>query len=88
MKLPRIECQDCRRHIAVGPVAGRLGKCRMWRHDPPSSALVSCTGSLSIVDLPLPARQLELSELDDGLNAVPLLTGRHGADVGGIIKLS
>ncbi|MFK0026052.1 hypothetical protein [Streptomyces sp. NPDC090798] len=35
VKLPRIECQACRRHIAAGPVAGRLGKGRVWRHDPP-----------------------------------------------------
>ncbi|MEU7355527.1 MULTISPECIES: hypothetical protein [Streptomyces] len=83
MKMPRVECQDCGRPIAAGPVAGRLTKGRVWRHDPPDkvrepgSALVSCPGSLTIVDLPHPARQLELpaepSELDpDGIDTVPL----------------
>ncbi|MGW2100390.1 hypothetical protein ACWCPX_22340 [Streptomyces olivaceoviridis] len=34
----------------------------MWRHDPPGGrALVSCPGSLAIVDMPLLAQQLELS---------------------------
>lgn len=80
VKLPRIECQVCQRHIAAGPVAGRPGKGRVWRHDPPErrslygAALVSCPGSLTIVDLPLPARQLELAEAadPDGLDTVPL----------------
>ncbi len=42
----------------------------MWRHDvpgqtrEPGSALVSCMGSLEIVDLPQPGRQLELDETD------------------------
>lgn len=66
MKLPRIECRDCGRGIAAGPVAGRLSKGRIWRHDPPGQTrtpgrpLVSCAGSLCIVDLPLPGRQMEL----------------------------
>ncbi|MGA5291575.1 hypothetical protein [Streptomyces pseudogriseolus] len=66
MKLPRIECRDCGRSIAAGLVAGRLTKGRLWRHDPPGrhhqadGALVSCPGSLAIVDLPQPAEQLEL----------------------------
>ncbi|MFF5668813.1 hypothetical protein ACFY8S_01530 [Streptomyces hygroscopicus] len=70
MKMPRIECQDCGRGIAAGPVAGRPSKGRVWRHDPPQrssahgDALVSCPGSLRIVDLPLPARQLELTAAD------------------------
>ncbi|GGZ73239.1 hypothetical protein ACFOOM_00930 [Streptomyces echinoruber] len=81
MKLPRVECSACGRSIAAGPVAGRLSKGRVWRHDPPGrppgSALVSCLGSLAIVDLPLPARQMELpadpGEPDpDGADALPL----------------
>ncbi|MGA5599625.1 hypothetical protein ACPCUF_01065 [Streptomyces griseoincarnatus] len=66
MKLPRIECRDCGRSIAAGPVAGRLTKGRLCRHDPPGrrhhtdGALVSCPGSLAVVDLPQPAEQLEL----------------------------
>ncbi|MFB0617238.1 hypothetical protein [Streptomyces sp. AGS-58] len=73
MKLPRIECQTCRRHIAAGPVAGRLGKGRIWRHDPPGRGtdLVSCTGSLAIVDLPQPAEQLQLDEPDTDATAGP-----------------
>ncbi len=81
VKLPRIECQDCQRDIAAGPVAGRPGKGRVWRHDPPGrrrlhdDSLVSCPGSLRIVDLPLPARQLEFTEPEtqpDGMDTVPL----------------
>lgn len=86
MKLPRIDCQDCGRPIAAGPVAGRLTKGRLARHDPLErralygTALVSCPGSLAIVDLPQPTRQLELPEpepagpdLDpDGMETVPL----------------
>ncbi|MER7477420.1 hypothetical protein ABTX60_07155 [Streptomyces sp. NPDC126510] len=66
--MPRIECRACGRHIAAGPVAGRLSKGRLWRHDPPEGrnlydgSLVSCPGSLSIVDLPLPTRQLEFTD--------------------------
>jgi hypothetical protein len=57
MKLPRVECPNCRRGIAAGPVAGHLSKGRVWRHDPPQhrepgNPLVSCDGSLTIVDLP------------------------------------
>lgn len=56
-------------------VAGRPKKGRLGRHDPteqPSEfggALVSCTGSLAIVDLPVPGEQLALQlglETDDG----------------------
>jgi hypothetical protein len=82
VKMPRIECQDCGRGIAAGPVAGRPGKGRLWRHDPPGqsrlygTALVSCPGSLAIVDLPLLARQLELAEAvetdPDGISTVAL----------------
>ncbi|GGZ23381.1 hypothetical protein GCM10010387_15660 [Streptomyces inusitatus] len=58
MKLPRVLCRKCGRPIAAGPVAGRLSKGRPWRHDPiierrePGALLVSCGGSLEIVDLP------------------------------------
>ncbi|MER7477426.1 hypothetical protein ABTX60_07185 [Streptomyces sp. NPDC126510] len=79
MKMPRIECQTCQRHIAAGPVAGRLGKGRVWRHDPPGrgTALLSCPGSLAIVDLPLPARQLEFTadettDEPDSIDTLPL----------------
>ncbi|MGW2100392.1 hypothetical protein ACWCPX_22350 [Streptomyces olivaceoviridis] len=77
MKMPRIECRDCGRPIAAGPVAGRLAKGRVWRHDPPGrvrepgSALVSCPGSLAIVDMPLPAQQLELAVLEPSEPADP-----------------
>lgn len=66
MKLPRVECPVCGRPIAAGSVAGRLSKGRVWRHDPPGlphvpgQPLVSCDGSLAIVDLPMAGRQLEL----------------------------
>jgi hypothetical protein len=65
MKLPRVEYPECGRPIAAGPVAGRFSKGRVWRHDPPDlphapgQPLVSCDGSLSVVDLPLPGQQLE-----------------------------
>ncbi|RWZ77852.1 hypothetical protein EQK42_00540 [Streptomyces albidoflavus] len=58
MKLPRVECPSCTRPIAAGMVAGRLSKGRLWRHDAPDSRrdasglLLSCAGSLAIVDLP------------------------------------
>jgi len=67
MKLPRMECPDCGRPIAAGPVAGRISKGRLWRHDPPGQPrapggpLVSCGGSLRLVDLPTRDRQLELA---------------------------
>lgn len=60
--MSRIECACCGRKI----VAGSPGKGRLWRHDPterPSEfgdVLVSCTGSLDIVDLPRPGEQLEI----------------------------
>jgi hypothetical protein len=47
-------------------VAGSPGKGRLWRHDPTErpevfgDALVSCTGSLEIVDLPRAGEQLAL----------------------------
>ena len=65
MKLPRVPCPRCDRPTAVGPVAGRLSKGRLWRHDDPAvrrapnEPLVSCPGSLDIVDMPLPGTQLE-----------------------------
>lgn len=58
MKLPRVECPSCARSIAAGMVAGRLSKGRIWRHDAPDARrdadghLLSCAGSLEIVDLP------------------------------------
>ncbi|MDX3067152.1 hypothetical protein PV518_34110 [Streptomyces sp. ND04-05B] len=82
MKMPRIECESCGRGIAAGPVAGRPSKGRVWRHDPPQrstvhgDALVSCHGSLAIVDLPLPTQQLELAvdetPDDDSSETLPL----------------
>lgn len=54
-------------------VAGRPSKGRIWRHDPPGmrsmygGSLVSCAGSLVIVDLPLPAQQLEFPDAADEL---------------------
>lgn len=66
MKLPRVPCPRCSRPIAAGPVSGRISKGRLWRHDDhgmlrmPDSPLVSCPGSLTVVDMPLPARQLEI----------------------------
>lgn len=68
--MPRVDCPHCDRPIAAGPVAGRPGKGRLWRHDEPGmhteyrGALVSCPGSLDVVDLPGAGRQLELI-LDD-----------------------
>lgn len=66
VKLPRVECPECGRPIAAGPVAGHLGKGRVWRHDPPLAARTpggppaSCDGSLRIVDLPAHGAQLKL----------------------------
>ncbi|WTX99953.1 hypothetical protein OG234_13265 [Streptomyces sp. NBC_01420] len=71
MKLPRVECPCCQRHIAAGIVAGAPSKGRLWRHDPPErparfgDALVSCDGSLDIVDLPAYGTQLEFTEPED-----------------------
>ncbi|MFF0395189.1 hypothetical protein ACFYSJ_05290 [Streptomyces sp. NPDC005248] len=65
MKLPRVECQTCGRGIAAGPVSGSLSKGRICRHDAPGArrdsdgSLVSCPGSLAIVDIPVPSQQLE-----------------------------
>lgn len=66
MRMPRVECPRCRRSIAAGPVAGNPGRGRVWRHDEPGKrrtlrdALVSCPGSLTIVDLSGTWRQPEL----------------------------
>jgi hypothetical protein len=52
-------------------VAGAPSKGRVWRHDPPErparfgDALVSCDGSLDIIDLPTPGAQLEFVEVPD-----------------------
>ncbi|MEU1852917.1 hypothetical protein ABZ499_27540 [Streptomyces sp. NPDC019990] len=76
MKMPRVECPECERRIAAGMVAGRPGKGRLWRHDPTErselfgDALVSCTGSLGIVDLPAPV-QLEFEEPDEPAEQEP-----------------
>ncbi|MFC8332745.1 hypothetical protein [Streptomyces olivaceus] len=65
-KLPRVECPQCTRAIAAGLVAGRLTKGRLWRHDAPDArrgpdgTLVSCAGSLAIVDLPTTGVQLAI----------------------------
>ena len=83
VKMPRAECSCCHRHIAAGMVAGSPGKGRLWRHDPPDrrarygDSLVSCPGSLAVVDLPRPALQLELvavsvAEGVDGIDLLPL----------------
>ncbi|MET7606396.1 hypothetical protein [Streptomyces avermitilis] len=70
MKMSRVECPYCERRIAAGIVAGRPGKGRLWRHDPMErpelfgDALVSCAGSLEIVDLTGPGAQMELVEVD------------------------
>lgn len=65
VKMPRVMCV-CGRPIAAGIVAGRPGHGRLWRHDAPDmrsrygEALVSCSKSLAIVELPSAGRQLEL----------------------------
>ncbi|MGW6456533.1 hypothetical protein ACWF94_11520 [Streptomyces sp. NPDC055078] len=65
MKLPRVECPSCTRSIAAGMVAGRLSKGRIWRHDAPNARrdadghLLSCAGSLEIVDLPYGQIEIE-----------------------------
>lgn len=81
--MPRIPCDCCGREIAAGMVAGRPSKGRVWRHDPPGrssvhgDALVSCPGSLRIVELPTSTRQLELTDTvedahPDGIDTLPL----------------
>ncbi|MFC8075049.1 hypothetical protein ACFUN8_05875 [Streptomyces sp. NPDC057307] len=63
MKLPRVNCAVCDRAIAAGPVAGQIRRGRVWRHDAPGArrgadgSLVSCPGSLGIVDMPMPGEQ-------------------------------
>jgi hypothetical protein len=60
--LPRVECPRCRRRIAAAPVAGAPTRGRLWRHDEPGTShrraadgsLLSCPGSLELVDLPPP----------------------------------
>ncbi|MCX4489874.1 hypothetical protein OG890_38980 [Streptomyces anulatus] len=65
MKLPRVECPKCKRPTAVAPMAGSLTKGHLWRHDDagarrdPDGSLVSCSESLSTVDLPEIGRQME-----------------------------
>ncbi|WP_329368754.1 hypothetical protein OG896_24615 [Streptomyces sp. NBC_00669] len=66
MQMPRVRCATCGRPTAAGPVAGRPGRGRLWRHDDPNASrrysgpLVSCTGSLEIVELPAYGYQLEI----------------------------
>ncbi|MET9321984.1 hypothetical protein ABZX75_17585 [Streptomyces sp. NPDC003038] len=67
MKLPRVRCPICERPVAAGPVAGRLSKGRVWRHDPPDmrsryNALISCDGSLEIIDLPYGQMEIPVDE--------------------------
>lgn len=63
MKMPRVKCPECERPVAAAPVAGRFGVGRVWRHDAPDrrsrhgEELVSCGGSLEIVDLPTPGHE-------------------------------
>ncbi|MEV6565877.1 hypothetical protein [Streptomyces kronopolitis] len=82
MKMPKVPCPRCRRDIAAGPVTGRLSKGRIWRHDDPGmlrvpdEPLVSCPGSLSIVDMPLPGRQLEI-DMDEVAPADDVGTGQR-----------
>lgn len=67
----RVECEFCQRRIAAGLVAGRPIKGRLWRHDPMErlevfgDAVVSCEGSLAIVDLLGPGAQMEFMEFDE-----------------------
>jgi hypothetical protein len=74
--------------IAAGIVAGAPSKGRIWRLDPlqrPSQfgdALVSCDGSLEIIDLKVPGVQMELGDDEpepepDG----PGRAARHGRPV-------
>lgn len=64
--MPRVECPSCHRLIAAGPVAGRLGVGRVFRHDEPGmrrehpGSLVSCPGSLDVVPLPPAGLQIGL----------------------------
>ncbi|MFE7243031.1 hypothetical protein [Streptomyces sp. NPDC057580] len=64
MKLPRVDCPRWERDVAAGSVAGSLSKGRICRHGAPGArrdadgSLISCRGSLEIVDLPMPDQQL------------------------------
>jgi hypothetical protein len=62
--------------IAAGIVAGAPSKGRLWRHDPTEQpggeVLVSCVGSLEIVDLPAPGVQLEFDQADEHEREDPL----------------
>jgi hypothetical protein len=73
-----VECPACGRPIAAGPVAGRVNKGRVWRHDAPGQPrlsggeLVSCGGSLRVVDLPAhgsPAERDAVQESGAGARA-------------------
>lgn len=78
VKLPRVECPCCQRFIAAGIVAGAPSKGRLWRHDPPErparfgDALVSCDGSLDIVDLPTAGAQMEFAEPEEAAAGEPV----------------
>ncbi|MFF4147292.1 hypothetical protein ACFY0A_39690 [Streptomyces sp. NPDC001698] len=83
MKMPRVHCRVCCRSVAAGMVAGSPGKGRVWRHDPPDrrtqfgDSLVSCSGLLAIVELPIPGEQLEFVPVEpaadlDGIDTIAL----------------
>lgn len=73
--MPRVTCRYCDRDVAAQPAARMPGKGWIYRHDEPQMhesyaevrVLVSCSGSLELVELPCPARQTELviAELGD-----------------------
>ncbi|MFB7858784.1 hypothetical protein [Rhodococcus qingshengii] len=69
MMLPRVECKICGREIAAMPMSKHLGRGRLFRHDPPErertpeGELVSCSGSLTVTELGLLPRQMDLSEV-------------------------
>ncbi|MET7898936.1 hypothetical protein [Streptomyces mirabilis] len=66
-----LECRICGRRVAAGMVAGRPCKGHLWRHDPLQmrslygGSLVSCIGSLGVVDLPKPGEQLRLFAVEE-----------------------
>ncbi|GGW68475.1 hypothetical protein GCM10010503_52310 [Streptomyces lucensis JCM 4490] len=81
--MPRVHCKARTRSVAAGPVAGSPSKGWLWRYDPPDrraqfgDTLVSCSGSLAIVDLPVPGQQLEFgtagaTEDTGGIDTLPL----------------
>ncbi|MFF3730204.1 hypothetical protein ACFYXM_07755 [Streptomyces sp. NPDC002476] len=75
MKLPRVKCPECEREVAARPVSGTLSKGHVWRHDAPDmrakhpDELVSCGGSLEIVDLPVGQMELPVDEPEEAAPA-------------------